>query len=162
MVNGKAWTQLWMHSGVCSFHCSFKANQCLQKEASSCLVHSICKFCYDKSYPRFFQHEVCSVKILPSQGLVFFLFVCFSSFMHRSYSAVQTETWKWPGETYFQNNCSMPWQTINELTNDSHKICTLHYGTCLLIEQLNRERDGDKLPAWAWRCGTGHKIYTFL
>lgn len=61
-------------SRVCSFHCSFKANQCLQKEARSCLVHSICKFCYDKAYPRFFQHEVCSVKILPSQGLGF-LFV---------------------------------------------------------------------------------------
>lgn len=57
---------------------------------------------------------------------------------------------------YFQNN------ELHALTNNrwvnkwqSWKICP--YGTCLLTEQLDKERDGYKLPVKAWWCRTGHK-----
>lgn len=77
--------------------------------------------------------------------------------MHRSDTAVQTATSTRPGKASFQNNYSMPWQTINELTNGYHEICVFPYGTCLPIKQLCIQRDGYKLPVRAWWCRTGHK-----
>lgn len=141
VVNGKAWTQLWIHlidrQSALSTAASKQISASKRRHARVWSTQYACFVMInptlDSSSRRFTLYS------LPSEGPGFF--VRFSSFMHRSGSAVQTETWGWPGKAHFQNNYSTPWQTINELTSDNQEICVFTYGTCLLTEQLNKEKD---------------------